>query len=91
MARRPNASLDALTVPKTEPAAPPPAAPAPAQAVHGTKMRDYAKTLSLRLTADQYERLRGYVRDQEAQTRQRISHQAIIETALSEWLDRNGG
>jgi len=97
MARRPHADLDALTVPKGEPtppaqaAAPAQAPAAPAMAAHGTKMKTYAHTLSLRLSAEQYGRLRGYVREQEAATGQRFAHQTIIETALAEWLDRNGG
>jgi len=92
MARRPHADLDALTVPKGEPTPPAmPAAPAHAPAAPGTKMKAYAHTLSLRLTAEQYQRLRGYVREQEATTGQRFAHQTIIETALTEWLDRNGG
>lgn len=91
MARQPNATLDALMVPKDEPAQPvQAAAPAPA-AAHGTKMKAYQHTLSLRLTGEQYQRLRGYVIEQETKTGQRFSHQAIIEAALTEWLDRNGG
>lgn len=92
MARRPSSDLDDLTVPKTEEAAP--AAPQAAlvsAAAHGTKMKAYAHTLSLRLTSEQYVRLRGYVIDQETKTGQRFSHQSIIEAALVEWLDRNGG
>lgn len=92
MARRPNADLDALTVPKNEAAPPaPPAAPVPVSPIATGKMKSYAHTLSLRLTAEQYGRLRGYVIAQETATGQRFAHQTIIEAALSEWLDRNGG
>lgn len=63
-----------------------PAAAAPTQAP-----RAYAHTLSLRLTSDQYRRLRRYVASAEESTGQRLTHQAIIETALAEWLDRQGG
>jgi len=78
---RPKADLDSLAVPKdaadTRPAAHAPEAPAP---------KGYAHTLSLRLTADQYRRLRRYVADQEDKTGKRATHQAIIETALDEYL-----
>jgi hypothetical protein len=50
----------------------------------------YAHTLSLRLSATQYRRLRRYVAAQEDQTGRRLTHQAIIEAALSEYLDRQG-
>ena len=50
----------------------------------------YAHTLSLRLSAVQYRRLRRYVAVQEDQTGRRLTHQAIIEAALSEYLDRQG-
>jgi hypothetical protein len=51
--------------------------------------RAYAHTLSLRLTAEQYRRLRRFVTNHEDQTGQRITHQALLETALVEYLDRN--
>jgi hypothetical protein len=78
---RPKADLDSLAVPKggDEPraAAAGPDAPGP---------KNYAHTLSLRLTADQYRRLRRYVADQEDKTGKRATHQAIIEAALDEYL-----
>jgi hypothetical protein len=84
MARRPNADLDDLTVPKG--ADPQSAAPAPAQ-----ELKAYAHTLSLRMTAEEYRRLRRYVASEEDRTGQRTTHQAVIMAALSEWLDKRGG
>jgi hypothetical protein len=84
MARRPAANLDDLTVPKD--ADPTPAAPAPAQ-----ELKAYAHTLSLRMTADEYRRLRRYVAAEEDRTGQRTTHQAVIMAALAEWLDKRGG
>jgi hypothetical protein len=85
MAARPKADLGDLAVPKQEPAAV--SAPAPA----GHDAKTYAHTLSLRLTAEQYRRLRRYVARQEESTLRRMTHQGIIETALTEFLDRQGG
>ena len=51
----------------------------------------YAHTLSQRLTAEQYRRLRRFVADQEDRTRRRITHQYIIETALDDFLSKHGG
>jgi hypothetical protein len=53
--------------------------------------RAYAHTLSLRLTAEQYRRLRRFVTGHEDRTGQRITHQALLETALADYLDRNNG
>jgi|ERR1700722_5236130 hypothetical protein len=64
-------------------------APMPAS-LQAIDKRAYAHTLSLRLTADQYRRLRRFVTNHEDQTGQRITHQALLETALTEYLDRNG-
>ncbi len=83
---RPKADLGSLAVPKEAPAL-----PAATAAPAGQEPRGYAHTLSLRLTAEQYRRLRRYVAQQEDQTGRRTTHQAIIETALGEFLDRNGG
>jgi hypothetical protein len=81
MAKRPD--LDALVVPKGgEPAKE--AMPALAGA------KGYAHTLSLRLTADQYRRLRRFVADQEEKQGKRATHQAIIEAALDEYLTKAG-
>jgi hypothetical protein len=83
MAKRPD--LDALIVPKgtdpTQSAIAPPDGGA----------KGYAHTLSLRLTADQYRRLRRYVADQEEKTGKRATHQAIIEVALDDYLTKAGG
>jgi hypothetical protein len=86
MTRRPQSDLDALTVPKAGSTTPPAASTPPAR-----ETRSYAHTLSLRLTAEQYRRLRRYVAGEEERTGSRMTHQAIIETALSEWLERQGG
>jgi len=51
----------------------------------------YVHTLSLRLTSEQYRRLRRYVTTHEDRTNQRITHQWVLETALSQYLDRNRG
>jgi hypothetical protein len=82
MAKRPD--LDALMVPKgdTTPAPAPPDDTAP---------KGYAHTLSLRLTAEQYRRLRRFVADQEDKTSKRMTHQAIIEAALADYLEKMGG
>jgi hypothetical protein len=77
---RPKADLDSLTVPKD-------AGDARSGASgEGQGAKGYAHTLSLRLTSDQYRRLRRYVADQEDKTGKRATHQAIIETALDEYL-----
>lgn len=87
MSRRPQASLDELTVPKdTLDLPPPPSTPA---VLYGGKMKTYAHTLSLRLTSDQYAKLRRHAIRHETTTGDRLSHQAIIEAALDEWLKRN--
>lgn len=84
MAKRPD--LDSLVVPKG-------GEPTPGEqpeAGEAAASKAYAHTLSLRLTAEQYRRLRRFVADQEDRTGQRITHQAIIETALSEHLAKRG-
>ena len=90
MPPRPKGSLDDLTVPKgsdvTAPATSPSVA---APAVQGAK--NYAHTLSLRLTAEQYRRLRRYVARVEDEGQGRVTHQSVIETALAEYLERQGG
>ncbi|CAH2606526.1 conserved protein of unknown function (plasmid) [Rhodovastum atsumiense] len=81
---RPKSDLAALAVPKedaTLPATPPGIA----------EPKAYAHTLSLRLTAEQYRRLRRYVAQVEERQGRRLTHQALIEAALGEYLDRNGG
>lgn len=85
---RPTATLDSLTVPKGEGAHPSrPPAPEPERATPG---KAYAHTLSLRLTAEQYRRLRRYVAKTEDETGERVTHQAIIEGALTRFLDGEG-
>jgi len=82
MAKRPD--LDALVVPKGD------APPMPSQP-DDTGPKGYAHTLSLRLTAEQYRRLRRFVADQEDKTGKRATHQAIIEAALDAHLTKMGG
>ncbi len=50
--------------------------------------RNYVHTLSLRLTADQYRRLRRFVTGHEDRTGRRITHQAVLEAALDEYLEK---
>jgi hypothetical protein len=81
MAKRPD--LDSLVVPKGVTAA--------ADYTGGGEAgspKGYAHTLSLRLTTEQYRRLRRFVAEQEDRTGKRITHQAIIETALDEYLTK---
>ena len=83
MPNRPRGDLGGLAVPKGE-------AASGHTAPTGSAMKSYAHTLSLRLTAEEYRRLRLYVRAQE-DAGERVTHQAVIETALREYLERNGG
>ena len=46
-------------------------------------------SLSLRLDNEQYRRLRQFVINHEDQTGQRITHQTILEIALTEYLELN--
>ena len=88
MASRPKGSLDDLAVPK---AGEPPTAPPPTPTPPAPGQKNYAHTLSLRLTADQYRRLRRYVARVEDEGHGRVTHQSVIETALAEYLERQGG
>jgi hypothetical protein len=76
MAKRPD--LDALIVPKGSESAP----SAPVES--GGK--SYTHTLSLRLTTEDYRRLRRFVADLEEKTGKRATQQAIIEAALNEYI-----
>jgi hypothetical protein len=80
---RPKADLDHLTVPKEGQDAP--------ATTPGSPSKGYAHTLSLRLTTEQYRRLRRFVAGEEDRTGQRLTHQAIIEAALADYLQRRGG
>jgi hypothetical protein len=97
MARKPD--LDALVIPKAdeppspgesrlsaEPAPPPPL-PTPAEV---SAAQRYSHTLSLRLTTDQYRRLRRFAVAEEERSGQRVTHQAVIERALAEYLSSKG-
>ena len=94
MSPRPKASLDDLTVPKSvDPAAAmpdsgPASAPFPAAPSGTPGLKNYAHTLSLRLTAEHYRRLRRYVARIEDEGHGRVTHQSVIEAALSEYLDK---
>ena len=59
-------------------------------ALQSLDKRAYVHTLSLRLTGEQYRRLRRFVTGHEDRTGQRITHQAVLETALGDYLERNG-
>jgi hypothetical protein len=54
------------------------------------KKRGEVRALSVRLDHEQYRRLRRFVASHEDQTGQRVTHQAILEIALAEYLERNG-
>ena len=62
---------------------------AEASGLEGLEKRAYVHTLSLRLTSEQYRRLRRFVTTHEDRTDQRITHQAVLEAALSDYLDRH--
>ena len=49
----------------------------------------YVHMLSLRLTGEQYRQLRRFVTGHEERTDQRITHQAVLEAALGDYLDRH--
>ena len=57
--------------------------------LQGLEKRAYVHTLSLRLTSEQYRRLRRFVTTHEDRTDQRITHQAVLEAALADYLDRH--
>lgn len=57
--------------------------------IQSLETRAYVHTLSLRLTGEQYRRLRRFVTGHEDRTGQRITHQAVLEAALGEYLDKN--
>ncbi len=81
MPTRPKGDLSSLAVPKD---APEPGAAAPETG--GSK--GYAHTLSLRLTAEGYRRLRRHVAAEEERSGRRVTHQTIIEAALDEYLTK---
>jgi hypothetical protein len=43
----------------------------------------------LRLTKEQYRRLRRFVTDYENRTERRLTHQAVLEAALVNYLNQN--
>jgi hypothetical protein len=86
MGKRPD--LESLVVPKGDPV--PEVATVVGQVAEGAPRGGYNHTLSLRLTAEQYRRLRLYARDQEDLGRGRVTHQAIIEEALMRLLNEAG-
>jgi hypothetical protein len=61
-----------------------------AASIQSLEKRAYVHTLSLRLTGEQYRRLRRFVTGHEDRTGQRITHQAVLEAALGDYLDRHG-
>jgi hypothetical protein len=60
-------------------------------ASHGLEKAAYAHTLSFRLTAEQYRQLRRFVTDYENRTDRRLTHQAVLEAALANYLNQNKG
>ena len=86
---RPKSDLSALTVAKGDGEPLAPVAPT-APSLIGEPPRVYAHTLSLRLTGDEYRRLRRFVARIEEDRGVRLTHQAIITAALAEFLDRQG-
>jgi len=50
--------------------------------------RGYVHTLSLRLTAEQYRRLRRFVIGHEDSTGHKLTHQAVLEAALVDFLGK---
>ena len=54
-----------------------------------SRKRGEVHAVSLRLDDAQYRRLRRFVTCHEDQTGQRVTHQAILEMALIEYLERN--
>jgi hypothetical protein len=48
----------------------------------------YVHSLSLRLTSDQYRRLRRFVTGHEDRTNRRLTHQTVIEAALAHYLNK---
>src|SRR5260370_41544142 len=85
----PKADLDALAVPKEEPASRAgerTTSPPPLASIEQPE-KAYAHTLSLRLSAAQYRRLRRYVAAQEDQSGRRLTHQATIKDALRDHLE----
>jgi hypothetical protein len=54
------------------------------------KRRGDIRALSVRLDDEQYRRLRRFVTRHADQTGHRVTHQAILEIALAEYLERNG-
>jgi hypothetical protein len=89
---RPKSDLSALTVAKgsDEPTAPISPAASTALSLIGEPPRVYAHTLSLRLTNEEYRRLRRFVARIEEDRSVRLTHQAIITAALAAFLDKEG-
>jgi hypothetical protein len=53
-----------------------------------SEKRIYVHSLSLRLTDELYRQLRRFVIGHEDRTGQRLTHQAVIEAALADYLNR---
>lgn len=62
----------------------------PSSSLQPLEKRAYVHTLSLRLTGEQYRQLRRFVTGHEDRTGQRITHQAVLEAALADYLDKRG-
>jgi hypothetical protein len=81
--------LDALKMPKDD-TPPLPLEPAAAAAPVGTEPKGYAHTLSYRMTDAEYRQLRRFVADYEDRTGKRLTHQSVINAALTQWLKDAG-
>jgi hypothetical protein len=55
---------------------------------NSSKKRGDVHALSVRLDHEQYRRLRRFVTSHEDVTGRRVTHQAVLEIALSEYLER---
>jgi hypothetical protein len=55
------------------------------------KEKDYAHTLSVRLTAAEFRQLRLHIIKLEEQTGRQASQQTILKTALADYLTKMGG
>ena len=56
--------------------------------VQSSEDRVYAHSLTVRLTAEQYRRLRRFVTAYEDRTGRRMTHQSVFEAALRDYLDQ---
>lgn len=82
MAKRPTGSLESISISKSSPVVPHQTTSRSSSKGSGITQPKLAKALTLKLTEEEYERLRGY-----AFTTKR-SHQSVIREAVLEMLDK---